>query len=294
MRRAVVVAAGSGMPRRAVAIGLLLAFTAGVTLSTRVFAFPTAMSSSRSHPSLRTRPAPLQLREHGNILAWHRSSRGGALPLSSAGSVSICSAASLNTSFWTTVPSMEQQMAGVDVTNVSSTACTLPEFPTAVGLASANGAAVVPVPLPAPDGTQSDSDFLNYGSAHAPGWPSSGIPPDPAPLLLAPSGTAVLVLFTTLPPLSTGSTPTTCISTPPAGYLTISIGSNLVEVAMPSTFLPGPPFDPSGSPFVSCQAVVVSPFLTWSEAQLVVGAPVPQTSTGSLPISNPQLYVNAP
>ena len=50
----------------------------------------------------------------------------------------------------------------------------------------------------------------------------------------------------------------------------------------------------AGAPFSSCTAVAFSPFLTWSEASNLVGAPYSRSSQGDLPLKYTSAFINAP
>ncbi|WP_298207941.1 hypothetical protein, partial [Ferrimicrobium sp.] len=85
-------------------------------------------------------------------------------------------------------------------------------------------------------------------------------------------------------------------STPIGGSIAVSLGNGSpAHVYMPTGAGTSKSLiDPTGAPFSSCTAVAFSPFLTWSEASTLVGAPYTRTSQGDLPLKNTAAFINAP
>jgi len=225
---------------------------------------------------------------------WEPSQRGGATR-SALVSSPLCTPTQLETQYWTTFPAMDNQMSGFNLINRSGQACSLPVYPSSVYLANADGTpAKVPL-LPGPAGEKGSSDFLAYGTPKAPATSSFAIPLSPAPITLAPGGTAVDILFGTVGVNQQPGDPA-CISTPVGGSIAVSLGNESpVHVYMPANAGTSKSLiDPTGAPFSSCSAVAFSPFLTWSEASHLVGAPYARTSQGDLPLKYTSAFVNAP
>jgi hypothetical protein len=185
---------------------------------------------------------------------------------------------------------------GFNVINNGTSACSLPEFPLSISLADSDGTLLTPVTLPDASGASSKLDFIDYGLAGASSiTPDSPIPSTTTPLTLLPGGVATVILITTNPTYS--DTTPTCISTPVGGSISVELSTTeSLTVAMPSDVNITPwQDDPTGAAFYSCGAVTVSPFLTWSQAVAVVGAPTADSPTyGLLPQANEALYVDAP
>ena len=225
---------------------------------------------------------------------WEPSQRGGATR-SAVVSSPLCTSSQLETQYWTSFPALDNQMSGFNLINRSGQACSLPVYPSSLYLANADGTPATMPLLPGPAGTKGSSDFLAYGSPLAPAIPSFGIPLSPAPITLAPGGTAVDTLFGTVGVNQQPGDPA-CISTPAGGSIAVSLGSGSpVQVHMPTgTGTSKSLIDPTGAPFGSCTAVAFSPFLTWSEASNLVGAPYSRSSQGDLPLKNTAAFINAP
>jgi len=225
---------------------------------------------------------------------WEPSQRGGATR-SALVSSPLCTPTQLETQYWTTFPAMDNQMSGFNLINRSGQACSLPVYPSSVYLANADGTpAKVPL-LPGPAGEKGSSDFLAYGTPKAPATSSFAIPLSPAPITLAPGGTAVDILFGTVGVNQQPGDPA-CISTPVGGSIAVSLGNGSpVHVYMPANAGTSKSLiDPTGAPFSSCSAVAFSPFLTWSEASHLVGAPYTRTSQGDLLLKYTSAFINAP
>lgn len=191
---------------------------------------------------------------------------------------------------------MNSQMSGFNLANTSRQACSLPVAPSSLYLANADGTPATMPLLPGPIGEEGMSDFLAYGSPKAPAIPSFAIPLSPAPLTLAPGGTGVDILLGTVGVDQQPGAPG-CISTPVGGGIAVSLGNgSAIQVHMPTgTSVAKSQIDPTGAPFASCSAVAFSPFLTWSEASHLVGAPYTRfNQTGDLPLKSTADYVNAP
>jgi hypothetical protein len=225
---------------------------------------------------------------------WEPSLRGGATR-SALVSSPLCTPTQLETQYWTTFPAMDNQMSGFNLINRSGQACSLPVYPSSVYLANADGTpAKVPL-LPGPAGEKGSSDFLAYGTPKAPAIPSFAIPLSPAPITLAPGGTAVDILFGTVGVNEQPGDPP-CISTPVGVSIALSLrNESPVHVYMPAKAGTSKSLiDPTGAPFSSCTAAAFSPFLTWSAASHLVGAPYTRTSQGDLPLKYTSAFINAP
>lgn len=206
-----------------------------------------------------------------------------------------CSAASLSTAYWTSVPSLSQVINGFNVTNTGLVPCYLPVYPTNITLVNANGSSEVVPTLPTPDGLQSVSDFVPLTSdPSGPASASADYAADPAPLELQPGGVAVILLYGSYSAADGTPQGSSCISGSTGGGLQVSLGAaeDLV-VSVPTASQLVTQDDPAGSAFVSC-ASVFSPFLTWSQAAAVVGSPTPSSSAGSLVLADEPIYINAP
>ncbi len=225
---------------------------------------------------------------------WEPSQRGGATR-SAMVSSPLCTSSQLETQYWTSLPGFDNQMSGFNLINRSGQACSLPVYPSSLNLANADGTPATMPLLPGPAGTKGSSDFLAYGSSLAPATSSFGIPLSPAPITLAPGGTAVDILFGTVGVNQQPGDPA-CISTPVGGSIAVSLGNGSpVQVHMPAKAGTSKPLiDPTGAPFSSCTAMAFSPFLTWSEASNLVGAPYTRTSQGDLPLKYTAAFINAP
>lgn len=93
----------------------------------------------------------------------------GPSPTPATSSSSRCDASQVTGQFWDDFPGMSKALEGITFTNISSTPCRLPGFPTALVLEDASGKVVPPVVLSNPSGTAtSDTDFADTGSASAP------------------------------------------------------------------------------------------------------------------------------
>jgi hypothetical protein len=204
---------------------------------------------------------------------------------------SPCGASQVIGQIWTNLPAMSQIMEGITLTDIGSTTCRLPGFPTSLALEDASGRLVPPIALPNPsDSATSDTDFFDSGSASAPvtdmlasfsSLPTSGV-------TLAPGSKAVIVMFGSIDP--SGAQPG-CLAAGARDRLAVyfSGGQPTVASIPSSTNVSGTGTDnPAGSALFSCSAFVLSPVMTWSRATRLVG-----------PISNvvtafPQLYAAAP
>jgi hypothetical protein len=190
---------------------------------------------------------------------------------------------------------MNVDINGFNLINDGTTSCSLPEFPVSLSLANSDDSLVAPSPLPDASGATSDTDFLNYGSPGA--LPAFGnpVPTDPGALTLLPGGVATDLLITTNPADTTQNP--TCISAPVGGSISVGLSAtDTVSVDMPTDVTISPwQEDPTGSAFSSCNAVTVSPFLTWQQAVAIVGPPSPESPKyGLLPMVNEALYEYAP
>jgi hypothetical protein len=204
---------------------------------------------------------------------------------------SSCGAFQVSGQIWTNLPAMSQIMEGITLTNIASTPCHLPGFPTSLALEDASGSVVPPVALPNPSDTgTSDTDFFDSGSASAPvtdmlpnfsSLPTSG-------LTLAPGSKAVIVMFGSM---GLSVTQPGCLAAGAGDRLAVyySAGQPTMASIPSSTNVSGAGTNnPAGSALFSCSAFVLSPVVTWSRATRLVG-PVSTVVTAS-----PQLYAAAP
>jgi hypothetical protein len=204
---------------------------------------------------------------------------------------SSCGASQVSGQVWTDLPAMSQIMEGITLTNVSSTVCHLPGFPTSLALEDASGTFVPPITLPnLSDTATSDTDFFDSGSASAqvtdmlPSFsslPASGV-------TLAPRSKAVIVMFGSM---GLSVTQPGCLVAGAGDRLAIYFSSRQPTVAsIPSiTNVSGAGTNnPAGSALFTCSAFVLSPVMTWTRATRLVG-PISTVVTAS-----PQLYAAAP
>lgn len=167
---------------------------------------------------------------------------------------------------------MSKVAEGITFTNVSAVSCLIPEFPTAISMEDASGNAVPSVTLRSPDNSGSSAqDFVDYGSAAAPANPNSpfaAVPTDG--VTLSPGAQAAIVMYG-LDFIGSGQS---CLAGAVGYHLAVNLAGQTVLAAIPtSSAMASNGLDPAGSALFTCSALVVSPALTWSEAQAMVGAP---------------------
>ena len=207
-----------------------------------------------------------------------------------------CKAAWLTATFWTSLPAINGDISGFNVTNKSARSCRLPNYPLSLSLATASGTAVRPTRLPDAQGRLSSVDFRDGPLSTVPSAAASTVHPASSGLTLLPGGTSVALLVTFFPPSST-RTSTRCLSVPSGGALTVGLpGHGALPVPMPAGSWTTPStVDPTGSAFAACSTVMVSPFITWRQAVRIVGMPViAAPGVGALPMSHKSRYTAAP
>ncbi len=238
-------------------------------------AAPVRASGSHHRIKLRNWVPP----KHRRYPMWVVPAHGGAVPTTAANSAAPCAASALTTAYWTSFPAMTSVISGFNVTNSGSRACTLPRFPGAISLASANGAAVKLARL-----AHQGADFADFKASTASVAQQAKLAGPVLGLTLRPGGTAAVLLYT-FSSLDNNPDPA-CISAPKGGFLDARLaGAQKIAVKVPSDAQPATAANPTSSAFTSCGVVTVSAFLTWKVAKSLVGVPVPEsTVTGAVPL----------
>ncbi|HEY3907080.1 MAG TPA: DUF4232 domain-containing protein [Streptosporangiaceae bacterium] len=227
---------------------------------------------------------PIKLRnwvppKHRRYPMWVVPAHSGAVATTSATSAAPCAASALTTAYWTSFPAMTTVISGFNVTNSGSLACTLPRFPGAISLASANGATVKLARL-----TRQGADFADFRASAASVAQPAKLAGPALGLTLRPGGTAAVLLYTFS---SLDDNPhMACISAPRNGFLDVRLaGAQKLAVKVPSDAQPATVANPTSSALTSCGVVTVSAFLTWKVAKSLVGVPVPESAvTGAVPL----------
>jgi hypothetical protein len=239
-------------------------------------AAPVARASGSHHPiKLRNWVPP----RHRSNPMWVVPAHSGAIATTSATSAAPCAASALKTTYWTSFPAMTSVISGFNVTNSGSRACTLPRFPGAISLATANGAAVKLARF-----TRRGADFADFKPSTASVARPTKLAGPALGLTLRPGGTAAVLLYTFS---SLDNNPhMACISARRDGFLEVRLaGAQKLAVKVPSDAQPATAANPTSSAFTSCDVVTVSAFLTWKNAKSLVGVPVPEsTVTGAIPL----------
>lgn len=232
----------------------------------------------------------------GTVLAGPGSGAPRPTNQTSATGVDSCSSKTLSVHYWTTMPAMTQGMSGLNVTNVGTSACQLPTFPSAIGVTDSGGVAVPAATMQNATGTgQTAVDFVNYGSASAPISANSAMPVPGGPIVLEPGETGVLLISTFLP-VSNLNGQYGCLTAPTGGQLALSLdASDTLDAPIPATPVLISQIDADGSAFSTCATAVVFPFVTWQTAQSLVGPPTPvSAATGVLRYADQSIYSSAP
>jgi hypothetical protein len=199
----------------------------------------------------------------------------------------VCQPSGLTAQYWSSFPSLSEQIEGITLVNSSPAPCSLPVEPVGLSVVDASGSEISPVSFPNSVESGWAQDFQNYvfsanAAADYPGLPAA----EPAPITLNPGDNAVLVLYG---PTSLASNPS-ALAAPVGGSIAIELatGEPPVTVSIPSFPQLASATDPNGTAFVSYGPVIVSPFISWSQAQIIVGTPTPQSGSGSgqPPIAN--------
>ncbi len=229
--------------------------------------------------------------------AWQVPSYGGAAVTAARARIPACAARQLTVRYWTSWPAMTTVVSGFNVTNAGAP-CELPTFPGKVVLAGPGGATVSATRLVGLTGAMTAADFSRFGSAGTAAVTGSATLARAAKvrLTLRRGGTAVVTLDSFVSPAAqTGGV--RCISIPRGGALRVSLpGGGTLNVRMPAgSWTRGNAVDPTGAAFYSCGTVVVSPFMSWSQAVGIVGMPVPDSpGYGALPLASTSQYKAAP
>jgi len=194
-------------------------------------------------------------------------------PTPATASSSRCGASQVTGQFWDDFPGMSKALEGITFTNISSTPCRLPGFPTALVLEDASGKVVPPVVLSNPSGTAtSDTDFVDTGSASAPSDTSPFSKFQTGGVTVVPGAKAVIAMFGLdgiIELIQPG-----CLAAASGDQLAVYLTADqAMTVTIPSSPTLSGPGNPDGSVLFTCSALVVSPVLTWSQAKSVVGPP---------------------